>query len=191
MGIEAMALGRHCKDFQQPLFVATSDIKSPGHPFYRALNKILGEADFDAFAEEACAEFHAGRRGRPGIPPGVYFRMLLVGCFEGIGSERGFAHLLRSGGQEEIQKRMLLQAAAFNLGLLMSGRFGYGTPRALQGLATVKGAICGCKNASFECLLRHICRMAGVLGLFELLPGDPGSRQRGWHGSAAMAHTLT
>ena len=107
--------------------------------------------------------------------------------------ERGFAHLLRSGGlrrchvrgQEEIRKRMLLQAAAFNLGLLMSRRFGFGTPRALQGLAAAKRALCGFKNAIFGHLLRHVCRMAGVLELFGLLPGDPGGRQPGWHGSAA------
>ncbi|MCY4541692.1 MAG: hypothetical protein OXB95_04740, partial [Rhodobacteraceae bacterium] len=88
-------------------------------------------------------------------------------------------------GREEIQKRMLLQAAAFNLGLLMSRRFGYGTPRALQGLAAAKRALCGFKNATFGHLLRHVCRMAGVLGLFGQLPGDPGGRQRGWHGPAA------
>ena len=51
----------------------------------------MRENGFDGFAEEACREFYAGNRGRPGVPPGVYFRMLMVGYLEGIGSERGIA----------------------------------------------------------------------------------------------------
>jgi len=61
------------------------------HPFYRALDKLLREDGFDEFAEEVCAEFYAGNVGRPGIPPGVYFRALMVGYLEGISSERGIA----------------------------------------------------------------------------------------------------
>ena len=59
--------------------------------FYRALNGLLEEHGFDEFAEEQCAEFYSGNRGRPGVPPGVYFRMLMVGYLEGLGSERGIA----------------------------------------------------------------------------------------------------
>ena len=62
-----------------------------GQPLLRALNRLLEEEGFDEFAEETCREFYAEKRGRPGIPPGVYFRMLLVGYLEGIGSERGIA----------------------------------------------------------------------------------------------------
>ena len=78
-----MAIGRRRKRGQQEMFVATSEI--------RALNKLLNEAGFDDFAEDACREFYAEKRGRPSVPPGVYFRMLMVGYLEGIGSERGIA----------------------------------------------------------------------------------------------------
>jgi transposase len=86
-----MALGKR-KDEQQELWIATTDLpKSSGHPFYKALNRLLAEADFDRFAEALCEPYYAQGVGRPGIPPGVYFRMLMVGYFEGIGSQRGIA----------------------------------------------------------------------------------------------------
>ncbi len=86
-----MALGRR-KSEQQPLWIANQDLpRSPGHPFYIALNRLLAEAGFDRFVEELCEPYYAKTQGRPGIPPGVYFRMLLVGYFEGIGSQRGIA----------------------------------------------------------------------------------------------------
>jgi hypothetical protein len=62
--------------------------RSPGHPFYERLNRVLAEADFDAFVERECARFYSQSNGRPSIPPGVYVRMLLVGYFEGLESER-------------------------------------------------------------------------------------------------------
>ena len=86
-----MAMGRRRKGRQRELFVAASEVRALGNPFYRALNRLLDEHGFDEFAEEACREFYAEKRGRPGIPPGVYFRMLMVGYLEGIGSERGIA----------------------------------------------------------------------------------------------------
>jgi transposase len=87
----AMALGRRRRE-EQEAWVATTDLpKSPGHVFYRKLNQLLAEAEFDSFVEELCREHYAKDVGRPGIPPGVYFRMLLVGYFEGIGSQRGIA----------------------------------------------------------------------------------------------------
>ncbi|KAB2948606.1 MAG: transposase [Phycisphaerae bacterium] len=64
---------------------------SPGHPFYRRLNELLDEAGFDDHVEGLCAPHYADGRGRPGIPPGVYFRMLLVGYFEGLDSQRAIA----------------------------------------------------------------------------------------------------
>jgi transposase len=64
--------------------------RSPGHAFYDRLQAVLLEAGFDGFAEARCATFYAaGKRGRPSLPPGRYFRMHLVGYFEGIDSERG------------------------------------------------------------------------------------------------------
>ena len=85
-----MALGRKKTTRQAELWVATEDLKAPGHPFYEALNGVLAEAGFDAFVEELCEPFYA-KTGRPGIPPGRYFRMLFIGYFEGIDSQRGIA----------------------------------------------------------------------------------------------------
>ena len=86
-----MALGRREEERQQDLWVASKQLpKSPGHVFYRKLNELLAEAGFDRWVEELCRPLYA-RLGRPGIPPGVYFRMLLVGYFEGIGAQRGIA----------------------------------------------------------------------------------------------------
>jgi transposase len=64
---------------------------SPGHAFYERLNGVLGARGFDAYVEGVCAPFYAQKMGRPSIAPGVYFRMLLVGYFERIDSERGIA----------------------------------------------------------------------------------------------------
>jgi transposase len=86
-----MALGKR-KDEQQEMWLATSSLpKSQGHVFYRKLNEVLAEAEFDRTVEGICRPYYHDYIGRPGIPPGVYFRMLLVGYFEGIGSQRGIA----------------------------------------------------------------------------------------------------
>lgn len=86
-----MALGRRKRE-QQELWVATTDLPtSPGHPFYRKLNELLDEFGFDTFVEERCRPYYADVIGRPSIPPGVYFRMLFIGYFEGLDSQRGIA----------------------------------------------------------------------------------------------------
>ena len=84
-----MALGR--QRLRQPDMVVTcAELpRSPGHVFYDRLQSVLIEAAFDSFVEGLCAPLYAARRGRPSLPPGRYFRMLLVGYFEGIDSERG------------------------------------------------------------------------------------------------------
>lgn len=77
---------------QSPLWVSGGDLpRSAGHPFYERLNGILESAGFDAFVESACAPFYAERMGRPSLAPGRYFRLLLLGYFEGLDSERGIA----------------------------------------------------------------------------------------------------
>ena len=86
-----MALGRRRRERQEDLFVTTREIRSAGNPFYEALNRVLDANGFDEFAEELCREFYAETRGRPGVAPGVYFRMLMVGYLEGIDSDRGIA----------------------------------------------------------------------------------------------------
>ena len=87
-----MALGKRKTEQQQELFVPADCLpRSPGHVFYKKLNELLAEAGFDPWVEEVCATFYADGKGREGIPPGTYFRMLLVGYFEGISSQRGIA----------------------------------------------------------------------------------------------------
>jgi len=74
------------------MWIATSDLaRSPGHPFYERLNRLLDAHGFDGFIEGQCRGFYAERMGRPSLPPAVYFRLLLIGYFEGIDSERGIA----------------------------------------------------------------------------------------------------
>mgnify|MGYP001619986084 FL=1 len=87
-----MAMGRRKTEAQAALFVATDDLpRTPGHPFYQKVNEILAEAEFDSFVEQLCQKFYAETMGRPSLEPGKYFRMLLLGYFEGIDSERGIA----------------------------------------------------------------------------------------------------
>ena len=86
-----MAMGRR-KQQQQGLWVETADLpRSAGHPFYQRLNEVLADHGFDAFVEGLCQPFYAEVMGRPSLAPGAYFRLLLVGFFEGLDSERGIA----------------------------------------------------------------------------------------------------
>jgi len=87
-----MALGRRQSERQSEFWVPTTDLpQSPGHPFYEQLNQVLAAAGFDRFCEERCRPFYAEQLGRPSVPPGVYFRMLMVGYFEKLPSERQIA----------------------------------------------------------------------------------------------------
>jgi transposase len=86
-----MAMGKR-RPKQGELFIATTALpEAPGHPFYRQLNTLLAEADFDRFVETLCLPYYVQDVGRPSIPPGTYFRMLFVGYFEGLDSQRGIA----------------------------------------------------------------------------------------------------
>ena len=240
-----MAMGKRPAARQAfPMWVDTSDLPtSDGHPYFERLNRVLADSGFDAFVEELCAAFYADRLGRPSLRPGRYFRMLFIGYFEGLSSERGiawrvadslslrsfldlelteaapdhstlsrtrrridvetheavftwvlerlsaaglvrgkkaaaqealygnrrrvrgrrgrrlqrrrgevvertFAHMYETGGlrrvwvrgHDNVRKRVLLQAAACNIGLLLRSQNGVGTPRSLQGRAV--SAIC-------------------------------------------------
>src|SRR5271165_6680943 len=85
-----MAMGtKQTRQKQEDLFYASERTETPGHPFYEQLNRVLDEAKFDRFCEERCCGFYHRKLGRPSLAPGVYFRCLLIGFFEGIGSERG------------------------------------------------------------------------------------------------------
>lgn len=86
-----MAMGRR-EGGQRSMWVATQDLaQSPGHAFYDKLNEVLDAGGFDRFVEEQCAGHYAEVQGRPSIPPGVYFRMLFIGYFEGLDSQRAIA----------------------------------------------------------------------------------------------------
>src|SRR5712692_8831793 len=88
-----MAMGRRGKQLrQEPLWIAHSELpRTVAHPFYEQLNRLLEERGFDDFVEQQGARFYAERMGRPSLPPGRYFRLLLIGYFEGIDGERGIA----------------------------------------------------------------------------------------------------
>jgi len=88
-----MAMGRRKKRVRQEgLWTPTAALPvSASHPFYQRLNQILDEKKFDEYVEAICEGFYAGEVGRPGLSPGIYFRLLMVGYFEGIDSERGIA----------------------------------------------------------------------------------------------------
>jgi len=87
-----MAMGKRQAGRQEDLWIVAAELpQGPGHPFYRRLNDLLAAHGFDAFVEGLCQKFYHDSLGRPGIPPGVYFRMLLIGYFEGLDSERGIA----------------------------------------------------------------------------------------------------
>ena len=91
-GSGPMAMKRSDMETQGELWIPTNQIAaSPGHPFYDHLNRLLAREGFDRFVEAHCATFYHERLGRPSIPPGVYFRMLLIGYFEGLASEREIA----------------------------------------------------------------------------------------------------
>src|ERR1039457_6734610 len=92
-GETSMAMGtRRRRQRQERLWISHNDLaKGPGHPFYQRVNELLEEEKFDAFAEKECAKFYAANNGRPSLVPGIYFRLLLVGYFEGVDSERGIA----------------------------------------------------------------------------------------------------
>src|SRR5271167_64982 len=85
-----MAMGtKQARGKQEDLFYASERAETPGHPFYEQLNRVLDEAKFHAFCEQRCRGFYHRKLGRPSLAPGVYFRLLLIGYFEGIASERG------------------------------------------------------------------------------------------------------
>jgi transposase len=87
-----MAMGTRQRHAQQTsMWVATQDLpRSAGHPFYARLNQLLDQHDFDGYVEGLCERFYAND-GRPGLPPGRYFRLLLIGYFEGLDAERAIA----------------------------------------------------------------------------------------------------
>ena len=86
-----MSLGRREREKQDAIWIEAALLQNRGgHPFYDRLNQVLDKRGFDEFAAKACERFYS-TTGRPGLAPGVYFRLMLIGYFEGIDSERGIA----------------------------------------------------------------------------------------------------
>jgi transposase len=86
-----MAMGtRKSRERQNDLWYGGELPTSPGHPFYKRLNEVL-DSDFDHYCETECARFYHSKLGRPSLPPGQYFRVMMIGFFEGLDSERGIA----------------------------------------------------------------------------------------------------
>jgi transposase len=87
-----MAMGtRKKRERQEDLWYGGELPTAPGHPFYKRLNEVLDQAGFDAFCESQCAGFYHQKLGRPSLVPGLYFRIMMIGFFEGLDSERGIA----------------------------------------------------------------------------------------------------
>src|SRR5271170_1188331 len=87
-----MAMGtRKQRERQEPLWYQSDLPEAPGHPFYQRLNRVLDEEGFDRFCEGRCRRFYHEKLGRPSLAPGIYFRLMMIGFFEGLDSERGIA----------------------------------------------------------------------------------------------------
>src|SRR3954453_15396698 len=185
-----MALGRQ-GERQADLMVGWAELpRSPGHAFYDRLQAVLVGAGFDGFAEGKCAPYYAGKRGRPSLPPGRYFRMHLVGYFEGIDSERGLEwrcadslslrEFLRLGTTEPVPDHSWLSKTRARLPLeVHEAVFAWVLQRpAEHGLA--KGERIGVDASTMEAnaALRAIVRRADGEGYREMLErlGEGGER---------------
>jgi transposase len=176
-----MALGRQ-RDRQVEMLVAWSEVpRSPGHVFYDRLQAELVIAGFDGFVEGLCTPYYAARRGRPSLPPGRYFRMLLVGYFEGIDSERSLEwrcadslslrEFLRLGDREPVPDHSWLSRTRARLPLEVHDQvFGWVLQRlAERGL--IKGERIGVDASTMEAnaALRAIVRRGGGEGYRDML----------------------
>lgn len=104
-----MSMGRRKNEIQNQLWVDAAQLQSRGHAFFERLNEVLGFYEFDRKVEELCEAYYSSEgNGRPSIAPGVYFRMLMVGYFEGLTSERSIAWRC----QDSLSLRQFLGLAA-------------------------------------------------------------------------------
>ena len=162
--------------------------RSPGHVFYDRLQSVLIEGGFDAFAEASCRPYYAARMGAPSVPPGRYFRMHLVGYFEGIDSERGLEwrcsdslslrEFLRLGSRERVPDHSWLSktrarlphevhAAVFDwvlaligeAGLVKGERIGVLDHGGQRGAAQHRAARTG---EGYREMLEHLARESGI-----------------------------
>src|SRR4051812_39059943 len=176
-----MALGRQ-GDRQSELLVTWAEMpRSPGHAFYDRLQAELVSAGFDGFVEGQCAPYYAARQGRPSLPPGRYFRMLLVGYFEGIDSERGlewrcadslsFREFLRLGDREPVPDHSWLSRTRSRLPLELHDQVFTWVLRRLAEHGLVRGERIGVDSSTMEdnAALRTIVRREGGEAYREML----------------------
>ena len=149
-----MAMGRQ-KDGQGDLMVSWSEMpRSPGHVFYDRLQSVLIEGGFDAFAEASCRPYYAARMGAPSVPPGRYFRMHLVGYFEGIDSERG----LEWRCSDSLSLRAFLIAEA---GLIKGERIGVDAST-MEANAALRNIVRRDNGEGYREMLERLARESGV-----------------------------
>ncbi len=176
-----MSMGRQ-EARQGDLMVTWSEMpRSPGHVFYDRLQEVLFEAGFDAFAEAVCKPYYAKTMGAKSVPPGRYFRLHLVGYFEGIGSERGLEwrcsdslslrEFLRLGKRDRVPDHSWLSRTRKRLPLeVHQAVFDWGLSEiAKSGL--VKGDRIGVDASTMEAnaALRNIVRRDTGAGYREML----------------------
>jgi transposase len=185
-----MAMGTR-REHQEELWIPTCALARPAsHPFYVRLNELLAEHDFDRFVEGKCQRFYAATMGRPGLAPGIYFRLLLVGYFEGIDSERGIAwragdslslrefvgipleegapdHTTISRTRRLIDLETHRQVFAWVLGLLADAGFVKGKrigidATTLEANAALRSIVRQDNGESYEEFLKGLARQSGV-----------------------------
>ena len=185
-----MAMGQQ-KDRQGDLMVGWAEMpRSPGHVFYDRLQSVLIEGGFDAFAEASCRPYYAARMGAPSVPPGRYFRMHLVGYFEGIDSERGLEwrcsdslslrEFLRLGSRERVPDHSWLSktrarlphevhAAVFDWVLALIGEAGLVKGERIGVDASTMEANAALRNIvrrdtgeGYRAMLEHLARESGI-----------------------------
>jgi transposase len=176
-----MALGRQ-RDRQSEMLVSWSEMpRSPGHAFYDRLQAELVAGGFDGFVEGLCTAHYSERRGRPSLPPGRYFRMLLVGYFEGIDSERGLEwrcadslslrEFLRLGERERVPDHSWLSRTRSRLPLELHDAVFTWVLQRLAERGLVKGERIGVDASTMEAnaALRAIVRRGSGEGYREML----------------------
>ena len=155
-----MSMSERSDQVQDDLWVRPQELQAPANSFYERLNEVLREADFDPFVEELCRPYYAEGKGRPSIPPGVYFRMILLGYFEGIASERGICwrvsdslslrRFVGLGLEDRVPERSSLSRIRQRLGLEVSVRMFDRVLAILQEEGLVKGRRLGVDATSLE-----------------------------------------
>ena len=195
-----MAMGQQ-KDRQGDLMVGWAEMpRSPGHVFYDRLQSVLIEGGFDAFAEASCRPYYAARMGAPSVPPGRYFRMHLVGYFEGIDSERGLEwrcsdslslrEFLRLENRERVPDHSWLSRTRTRLPHEVHTAIFDWVLALIAEAGLVKGDRIGVDASTMEAnaALRNIVRRdpgEGYRGMLERLA--PGERYRDAHGRGPSA----